>query len=440
VGEFSYNIPKSWEIFQLLTRDLFKQVYGLTFEELGRSGQKQYGIDLIAHIPERRLWSNALEVLGLDDDAENKVIAVQCKKRDTLGMELILKDYKNMEKSPYDVAAWILATSLARDESLQREINEQRSEIPLLKHTLFWDNFEQMLDEYQNVAKRYGFIQTASDEIIEVIKNQNIPLNDKLDQMLLDIKTLKKEIIQETADSFIESESSADKKHPYKETSFDDQVSSQLINELINQSIESLVPDRLTDRFSQKEREKKFFMRKFYNDAFKRFIEDTKITEQNLSSLPESILKIILPRLLGLSALIQTREKDLENPITITLEVSLDEPSSRSLKSLDEIETFLQWTKQFTDFKEEKFDRELLQLDVTKPSGNLFKFMEKRFGYASIGMMRWNKLLNLQMEMLKHATEIIEETNPVNYWNLLVGWLLNDIRDVWSGRIRDYSK
>ncbi len=172
VGTQRYARPTDWKRFQILVRDLLKEEWDVILEEFGRPGQKQHGSDLIAIIPAANTWNEEFERIIKKPELAGKSIVVQCKHRVDGGLSYadIKKEYVESDSfKEIDMGVFVVATSLKRDATLQTDLIKGSSEIPLFKGILFWDNFEQLLDEYEVVRERYGYSTTLSSKVLPEI-------------------------------------------------------------------------------------------------------------------------------------------------------------------------------------------------------------------------------------------------------------------------------
>lgn len=440
--QFKYARLMGWQQFQLLTRDLLQKKYAIVIEEFGRLGQKQYGVDLIATIPAQEFWDPELELLNLDQDSVGGSLFIQCKHRTELDFDDILGDYsKLMELNDVRVEAFVVATSMERDATLQLEILRRRSEIPHYRKIFFWDDFEQMLSTYNDIAVSYGYYHGLSDgalskiqgvvagTVAEQLESFKKMFFEDYKKMAQESNELKKAVV----DGLPMNENDANPKnnpHSLVET-----VDTGPLQELLKEYTKALFPRRFVDRFSPSRRERKFFLRKEYESFFRLFLNScTLVMDEKSLGIDAAILEIVVIRALGLLATAHIKRLKKKGLSRIRFAFEMD-PSKMDLGSeereQDLRETFFEWAKNYMEFEEKPYDRDLLELDTEIPFENLFSYMKERFGYATIGMHRLVELTKLQTEMYKRLIQARDD-DPALTWSILANFALESIMDIKS--------
>lgn len=138
---------KSADAFECLVRDYFRVKHGEEFQLYGRNGQKQYGVDVVNP-------SQTLQV-----QAKNYAL----KEKD-------IKEILDAHKMK-GCQAFYIACSGDRDAKLQDYVSKSSS-FPI--HILFWDDFEELLSNNENIRKKWyqPFVNgTCVDEFVNEFKN-----------------------------------------------------------------------------------------------------------------------------------------------------------------------------------------------------------------------------------------------------------------------------
>ena len=150
-----YQPPIHWDDFERMVRDLFQEHLKIPIDRLGRSGQKQHGIDLYGFIRSTEDQKKILRALGLEESEISKALGVQCKCYEhDLSYEVIRKDHDAaLHSSELKISAIIVATTVKRDAKLQAKLASKKHELPLLKRVLFWEDIQELLNKYQTIAQ-----------------------------------------------------------------------------------------------------------------------------------------------------------------------------------------------------------------------------------------------------------------------------------------------
>lgn len=148
----SYPAPKNWQDFELLTKDLAKFRLGGDFENYGRSGQNQSGIDLF----------------GFDKDS--KCIGIQCKQKGLspstkdetimpISWSVIEKELVKVDNFTPKLDRYIVATTSFRNVHIQDFINTEnasrRGSIKPKIELWTWEVFEEEINRHYELAYIY---------------------------------------------------------------------------------------------------------------------------------------------------------------------------------------------------------------------------------------------------------------------------------------------
>ncbi len=137
-GPTLYQFPrvKDPDTFERIVRDCLAEKYGQQFEQYGRKGQEQNGIDL---------WSR------------DKKYGVQCKnylKADkTAFKQAIRGDYRAAIKHFDDMEHFVAATALSRDTDIQELMKYLSDDVPI--EVVFWEDIEEILSKTPRIAQYY---------------------------------------------------------------------------------------------------------------------------------------------------------------------------------------------------------------------------------------------------------------------------------------------
>lgn len=124
----------SWNNFQLLCKDILIIKYGERFEEYGRTGQSQKGIDILATNPNSSYLRKVAQCKFYTDNTSSIVNSF---------LEQIRKDY-NTACQHFAISEFIIITALNRDVKIQDEIYKfSNKSYPIT--IWFWDDIEQIV-------------------------------------------------------------------------------------------------------------------------------------------------------------------------------------------------------------------------------------------------------------------------------------------------------
>jgi len=178
MANYQWNPLTDEKEFENLVNDLCSKKYALEFQIYGRKGQKQYGID------------------GSTLTKENKHILHQCKNKmisrsDSAIQKELLNDLETetkaikeefVEKKGYTLDRFIFANSFKRDTKLQDKAIELSSTNSIMIIVWSWDEITNMLEEYDEIAKKYypqyfkknNNIQIKTNTYLERIDNHGV--------------------------------------------------------------------------------------------------------------------------------------------------------------------------------------------------------------------------------------------------------------------------
>lgn len=142
-----WHQPANWQDFERLCYELLAaDSLPNSYHELyGRAGQDQHGLDMLFHPSDR-----------------DKPIGVQCKLRNELAGNVlnesdIVEIYEMSRKYEQGLAFLRIATTCQRSVPVQdmctRISQSHQCKYPI--QTLFWDDFENLLEKHANVAVRF---------------------------------------------------------------------------------------------------------------------------------------------------------------------------------------------------------------------------------------------------------------------------------------------
>ena len=452
MATFNYPTPKDWQRFQLLAKQLLEKRYGMALAELGRPGQDQHGTDLLGTIPPMDKWSHSLGLLQLGPDAVGKSLFIQCKHTKHLTLDELIDDYKRAVTIDGIVTvAFLVATTHERDANLQLDLERKRPDVPFFETILFWDDFERMLDEYRDVAIEFGYFHKVPEEYVARMASlvasslerpeffrEQFDLLEKLQREIeQSIELLKKQ--QQKLEEMMESASEdppMTHSHQNPENDPDPMIridDANTMQKLLDRYTEALFGNGIGDSFSKSRRERKFFLRMEYESFFKQLLGACTLSiDEKSPRIDEAGLQAIRIRALGILATVFLKRADKSNTSRIKLEMEID--PLRVYPTPEEEEKKLQgmlfeWAKQYRDFKEKTYDRELLELDKNMPFDKMYDYMTERFGYATVGMKRLVELTELKTEMLKRLIAA-RESDPALYWTILVDFAVGSVRDI----------
>lgn len=128
---------KDSDLFERIVKDCLSMTYRQRFEQFGRSGQTQYGIDLWT--PDGKYVVQCKNYLTSDKNAFKTAIK---------------KDYRTAREQFDHMEHFIAATSLRRDEKLQIYLEGvSDEEVPI--EVLFWEDFEEMLTKAPDLFRYF---------------------------------------------------------------------------------------------------------------------------------------------------------------------------------------------------------------------------------------------------------------------------------------------
>lgn len=131
---------KSPEVFEKVCRDVIKEIYGISFEQYGRQGQEQHGVDLYGKV-----------------DSQNCYIVAQCKNYIKLKNEIFIEQIKRDILAAYEwkgnIKTFVVMTTLSRDTKIQDLIIQ--NEAPFGIDIFFWESIEEIICHNKNLLQTY---------------------------------------------------------------------------------------------------------------------------------------------------------------------------------------------------------------------------------------------------------------------------------------------
>lgn len=160
------QLPKtrSAEEFENMCADVLGKLYGCPFEQYGRQGQKQNGIDLI----------------GLQ--TPSMCIVAQCKNYYALTYEKLRKqlieDMEATENLPFSFQIFVGMTSLERDVMTKNAVLNVN--VSFKVEIMFWEDIQNILSSDVKLLKKYYPYYSLDDRIPVEYKNQLISIVNTL--------------------------------------------------------------------------------------------------------------------------------------------------------------------------------------------------------------------------------------------------------------------
>lgn len=153
---FEYPIPKHWQDFERILRDLHPEM-----NEYGCAGQNQDGIDLVS--------------------SDGKTV-IQAKKRGLMVKSITidqLSSWINRAQDFYNKVQFdklIIATTQKTDKYLQTELLQftRRYSLPFQIMILFWDAIEEMLIERPELTRKYYLTELYDPILIEKLQSGSL--------------------------------------------------------------------------------------------------------------------------------------------------------------------------------------------------------------------------------------------------------------------------
>jgi tetratricopeptide (TPR) repeat protein len=153
--------PKSWEDFESMLCDLFKEVWKDSHtQKHGRLGQPQSGVDVFGQPGEKESWSG-----------------VQAKKKDLLiGSSVteaeLIKEVDKAKTFEPRLSEFIIATTGPRDQIIQKKARlitaDHQAKGLFRVHVYSWEDIEELLDTHPDVRRRWYPELFPDDKTLEV--------------------------------------------------------------------------------------------------------------------------------------------------------------------------------------------------------------------------------------------------------------------------------
>ncbi len=141
--ESKINPPKDWVKFEDMVADLYTRMWDeKSFTKIGRSGQKQFGID----------------ILNQDTSKLGGYYGIQCKNKKILESELskIVEEAENFKP---ELSKLIITTTIVKDQKLsQRVLEISKKRVAMKKFSVeivFWDDIKLKLADYPSLIGKY---------------------------------------------------------------------------------------------------------------------------------------------------------------------------------------------------------------------------------------------------------------------------------------------
>lgn len=148
----SFPPPRNWQDFEQLTKDVAKTKLAGDFENYGRQGQSQDGVDVYGWDKDDVNTGIQCKHKGHTQSTATKIVTTITKK--TIDDEILLADNFKPELKRY-----IIATTSFRDVDIQthvNSINDKRKgkELPKIE-IWFWEMFEEEINKHIELAYYY---------------------------------------------------------------------------------------------------------------------------------------------------------------------------------------------------------------------------------------------------------------------------------------------
>jgi tetratricopeptide (TPR) repeat protein len=155
-------------IFENLSCDLWNRIYGNnSFHLVGRSGQKQDGVDVIGR------------------DSSNNWIGIQCKWK-SIGKALTEKEIQyeveKTKKFKPPLSEYYILTTSEKDrklEKLAREITDQHLKQGLFKVSIWgWGDIQLKIQDYRDLMEKYGYSNRTPESMTDFTKSKEFLKNN----------------------------------------------------------------------------------------------------------------------------------------------------------------------------------------------------------------------------------------------------------------------
>jgi len=148
----SFPPPKHWQDFETLTKDIARYKLEGDFENYGRLGQSQNGVDIYG-------WDKQNQNTGLQCKHKTSAGATSGKIVTDISIEMIDNELKLADKFTPKLKKFIIATTSLRDTKIQNhifEVNEKRKNdvLPILS-LWSWEIFEEELNKHAELSYIY---------------------------------------------------------------------------------------------------------------------------------------------------------------------------------------------------------------------------------------------------------------------------------------------
>ncbi|MDK9774863.1 hypothetical protein [Vibrio sp. B181a] len=146
MSRYQYQPLASWDEFERLCRDLFKNDWNSRVTSLnGRNGSRQNGVDIFGY-----------------PNCGKEIWGVQCKGKEIypekkITIDQIEGEIDNALDFEPKLGHYIFATTMRREVKLQRELRQlvRRRELPFSVAIIFWDDIENMIADMPDVESKY---------------------------------------------------------------------------------------------------------------------------------------------------------------------------------------------------------------------------------------------------------------------------------------------
>lgn len=148
----SFPPPRNWQDFEQLTKDIAKFTFDSEFENYGRQGQAQAGVDVFG-------WDKNGVSIALQCKLKGSAPITQSNIIKTISKKMIEVEVERADNFTPKLNRFIIATTSFRDVEIQSYINNLNSnrkgkKLPKIE-IWFWEKFEEEINKHSELAYLY---------------------------------------------------------------------------------------------------------------------------------------------------------------------------------------------------------------------------------------------------------------------------------------------
>lgn len=167
-------VPKSWDEFEDISADVLKRMWRDPYiTRNGRSGQKQFGVDIYGRPVHLRKQGT-------------QIAAAQCKRVESLTEQQIADELENAYSFNPLPEEYLILTTLKRDSNLQTFVRTNTWKINRVE-VLFWDDICLYLTEFDELLKkhfpRWFRSSTSKNDLVQFLI-ESIPDDFEYDDLI----------------------------------------------------------------------------------------------------------------------------------------------------------------------------------------------------------------------------------------------------------------